>query len=225
MLQFFYTLQYFGTPAGLPGLKFTNLGPDVLHGQVCQCAKFRLILTTCIQDICCQSSPISLMAWTKKTGKRHTMQRQQTNRKCTKIIFVTYVHNAILVKFLNAAHSNPQYQCQLIRFEMWKNCHHHNSFTALLPGPPGWAGARRELLDFMVQGKINRGRHTDHPAGWHSIRTNQCPPPPSHYIFYRPDALPAAQPTASKHWRQRKKIVSSIQSVHTCRLNWQYFVH
>jgi len=31
----------------------------------------------------------------------------------------------------------------------------------------------------MVQGEINRGRHTDHPAGRHSIRTNQCPPPPS----------------------------------------------
>jgi len=31
---------------------------------------------------------------------------------------------------------------------------------------------RRELLDFMVQGQINRGRHTDHPAGCHSIRTN-----------------------------------------------------
>jgi len=36
---------------------------------------------------------------------------------------------------------------------------HHNRFTALFPGPPGWAGARRELLNFMVQGKINRGRH------------------------------------------------------------------
>jgi len=42
---------------------------------------------------------------------------------------------------------------------------HHNHFTALFPGPPGWAGASWELLDFMVQGKINRGRHTDHPAG------------------------------------------------------------
>ena len=31
----------------------------------------------------------------------------------------------------------------------------------------------------MVQGKINRGRHTDHLAGRHSIRTNQCLPPPS----------------------------------------------
>jgi len=58
--------------------------------------------------------------------------------------------------------------------------HHNCFFTALFPGPPpGWAGARRELLDFMAQGKINRGRHTDNLAGLHSIRTNHCPPPPS----------------------------------------------
>ena len=72
-------------------------------------------------------------------------------------------------------------------FGLWQHYHHHNRFTALFLGPPGWAGARRELLDFMVQGKINRDRHTDRPAGRHSIRTNQCPPPPSH--FYRPDGL------------------------------------
>jgi len=28
----------------------------------------------------------------------------------------------------------------------------------------------------MVQGKINRGRHTDCPAGRHSIRTKECLP-------------------------------------------------
>jgi len=28
-------------------------------------------------------------------------------------------------------------------------------------------------------------------------------PTPHHSVFYRPDALPAAQPTASKHWRQK----------------------
>jgi len=57
-----------------------------------------------------------------------------------------------------------------------QNTHIHKRFTALFPGPPG---ARRELLDFMVQGKINRGRQRDHQAGRHSIWTNQCPPPPS----------------------------------------------
>jgi len=53
----------------------------------------------------------------------------------------------------------------------------------------------------MVQGKINRGKHTDHQARCHSIWTKQWPLPPSP-IFYRPDALPAAQPTVSKHWKQ-----------------------
>ena len=28
-------------------------------------------------------------------------------------------------------------------------------------------------------------------------------PAPHHSVFYRPDALPAAQPTASKHWRDK----------------------
>ena len=72
------------------------------------------------------------------------------------------------------------YEVKWLRFVM----SHHNRFTALFPGPPGWAGARRERLDFMVQVKINRGRHTDHAAGRRSIRTNQCPPPPSSpYLF------------------------------------------
>ena len=56
-------------------------------------------------------------------------------------------------------------------------------FYGPFPGPPGWASARRQLLDFMVQGKINRDRHTDHPAGRHSIWTHQCPPAPFFHFF------------------------------------------
>ena len=66
---------------------------------------------------------------------------------------------------------------------LWTITPHHNRFMALFQGPPRWASARRELLNFMVQGKIKRGRHTDHPAGHHSIQTNQCPPPPSTPFF------------------------------------------
>jgi len=68
----------------------------------------------------------------------------------------------------------------------WACClqYTHKRFTALFLGPPGWAGTRRELLDLnMVQGESNRGRHADHPAGRHSIRTKQCPPPPSPHFF------------------------------------------
>ena len=88
-----------------------------------------------------------------------------------------------------------------VQFMHHQDTHTHNRFTALFPGPPGRAAARRELLDFVVQGKINRGRHTDHPVGRHSIRTKQCPPPPSPF-FYGLIALPAAQPTVSKHHPQ-----------------------
>jgi len=41
-------------------------------------------------------------------------------------------------------------------------------------------------------------------AGPYAICTSprQITTPASHHsIFYRPDALPATQPTASKHWR------------------------
>jgi len=39
----------------------------------------------------------------------------------------------------------------------------------------------------------NRGRHTNHPAGRHSIRTNHCPPPPSHFFTGRMPFLPPNQ--------------------------------
>ena len=59
-------------------------------------------------------------------------------------------------------------------------------------------------------------------------------PAPHHSVFYWPDALPAAQPTASKHWRLychyrqlRQKILISIHTrtfngpcAGTTRVNW-----
>ena len=52
--------------------------------------------------------------------------------------------------------------------------------------------------NFWCKGRLTEA-DTNHPAGRLSIQTNQCPPPPSPHIFNRPDALPAAQPTVSKH--------------------------
>ena len=66
--------------------------------------------------------------------------------------------------------------------------YYYHHFTALFPGPPGWAGARRKLLDFLVQGKINGGRHR--PSGWAPLHPDQP-------VL---TSLPAAQPTVSKNW-------------------------
>jgi len=46
-------------------------------------------------------------------------------------------------------------------------------------------------------------------------------PAPHHSVFYRPDALPAAQPTASKHWRhlhlhsQTYRTENTVHAMHT----------
>jgi len=106
---------------------------------------------------------------------------------------------------------------------------HHNRFTALFLGPPGWASARKEHLDFMVQREINRGRHSDHPAGRHSTQTNQCPPPPTPLwkqtfgttgtgVF----VIPVTKSTAKQPWRELKAVIATRKS-HTLAssfLNW-----
>ena len=52
-------------------------------------------------------------------------------------------------------------------FMIHTTIYHHNT-TVLRPffrDHPGELALEEKLLDFMVQGKTNRGRHTDHPAG------------------------------------------------------------
>ena len=72
---------------------------------------------------------------------------------------------------------------------------HHNRFTALFLGPPGWAGARTELLDLMVHGKINRDRHMTirrgtTPSGLNSAHLHHPP------IFLQA-GCPSCRPTSS----------------------------
>jgi len=65
---------------------------------------------------------------------------------------------------------------------------------------PGRPVPEKTTLDFYGAAEDNGGRGTDSPGGCHPNRTNGTPThttPPR--FFYRPDALPAAQPTASKH--------------------------
>jgi len=82
--------------------------------------------------------------------------------------------------------------------------HTHIRLTALFPVLPRWAGTRKVepiwilLKQETVSGSgISWARCKSAPCSW------QIATPASHHsVFYRPDALPAAQPTASKHWRE-----------------------
>ena len=110
-----------------------------------------------------------------------------TGEWCTEFLTVVYNHdgwncsvdlNVAILQTGGSAIADGLHDA-LRKLKFSQLLHNHNRFTALFPGPPGRAGAKRELVDFMVQGRINRGRHTDRPVGCHSIQTNRCPPPPS----------------------------------------------
>ena len=78
----------------------------------------------------------------------------------------------------------------------------HTSLTALFPGLPGWAGARKVKPIWILLKQESEWQW--HQLGLMQVCTllqtdNHASTP---LLGYRPDALPAAQPTASKkHWR------------------------
>jgi len=81
--------------------------------------------------------------------------------------------------------------------------HTHTRLMALFPGLPRWAGTRKVkpiwilLKQETVSGNGIRGAICKSAPRSRQITT----PAPHHSVFYKPDALPATQPTASKHWR------------------------
>jgi len=127
---------------------------------------------------------------TKRDAIWITVQQANGCSSSTSQLF-SWFTSVLMAKCHNNITDWLPYSLQQTSSELWWLCRDHNRFTALFPGPPMWAGVRRELLDFGVQGKINRGRHTDHLAGCRSIWPNQCPLPPSpHFCTSRIPFLP-----------------------------------
>ena len=73
--------------------------------------------------------------------------------------------------------------------------------TALCPGLPGWAGTRKvKPIWILLKHEIVSGSGISWAICKSAPRSRQITmPAPHHSVFYRPDALPAAQPTVSKH--------------------------
>ena len=84
--------------------------------------------------------------------------------------------------------------------------HTHTRLTALFPGLPGWAGTRKvKPIWILRKQQTVSGTSISWAIFKSAPRSRQITmPAPHHSVFYRPDALPAAQPTASKHWRQQR---------------------
>ena len=80
----------------------------------------------------------------------------------------------------------------------------HIRLTTLFQGLPGWASTRKVKPIWIL---LKLETMTGSGTSWAICKSAPCSrqitmPATHHSLFYRPDALPAAQPTASKHWRQ-----------------------
>ena len=101
------------------------------------------------------------------------------------------------------------------------HAHTHTRLTALWPGLPRWAGTRKvkPIWIFRKQETVS-GSGISWAICKSALRSRQITTSaPHHSVFYRPDALPAAQPTASKHWRQRLDHKPTVQAV--LRYQWR----
>jgi len=79
----------------------------------------------------------------------------------------------------------------------WKHNTHSHPFNGPFPGLPGWAGTRKvKPIGILLKQETVSGS---------GINWVICKPAPHHSVFYRPDALPATQPTASKHWMETQQ--------------------
>ena len=121
----------------------------------------------------------------------------------------------------------------MISYAGYANCsfilhlHTHTRLTALSPGLPRWAGTRKEKPIWIL---LKQETVSGSVISWNicksAPRSRQITmPTPHHSVFYRPDALPAAQPTASKHWRHLYCIYTlpfiPMESTNWNFLHWQ----
>jgi len=82
----------------------------------------------------------------------------------------------------------------------------HTRLTDLFPGLPRWAGTRKvKAIWILLKQQTVSGSGISWAIGKSAPRSRQITMPALyHSVCYRPDDLPAAQPTVSKHWRQKQ---------------------
>jgi len=82
---------------------------------------------------------------------------------------------------------------------------HTNPFNGLCPGLPGWASTRKvKPIWILLKQKTVSGSGIRWAICKSAPRSRQITMLAPHCsVFYRPDALPATQPTVSKHWDKK----------------------
>ena len=90
--------------------------------------------------------------------------------------------------------------------------HTHTRLTALCPGLPGWAGTRKvKPIWILLKQETVSGSGISWAICKSAPHSRQITTPaPHHSIFYRPDALPAAQPTASNKYKGKMLLKTGV---------------
>jgi len=129
-------------------------------------------------------------------NRKHAKQNQERQHTYTAVLLAIF--QPYWVSWMASFWADFADQMQLLTLNgnSWIPQPFYGSFS----GTTRVSRCQKRTSGFMVQGKINRGRHW--LSGWTPLHPDQ--PVPTSTIpqfFYRPDALPAAQLTVSKHWR------------------------
>jgi len=96
--------------------------------------------------------------------------------------------------------------CACLKLRPYGTIQH--TYTCAFNGPflglPGWAGTRKvKPIRILLKQETVSGSGISWAVCKSAPRSRQITKPaPHHSDFYKPDALPATQPTVSMHWRQ-----------------------
>ena len=105
-------------------------------------------------------------------------------------------------------------------FNYWHHIHTHtqpfHGPLGICPGLPRWAGTRKVKPETQNLSGFTGAKDSEwqwHQLAHMQICTLTCTTTPAshHSVFYRPDALPAAKPTASKHWRYNCSLTEKLK--------------
>jgi len=131
---------------------------------------------------------------TYNMSDQHTLVHSATT--CWNVFAV--IHNLTVDKFVD--HTNTQTPCC---GKIFKSKHTH-PFNGPCPGLPRWAGTRKvKPIWILLKQETVSGTGISWAICKSAPHSRQITMPAPHCsVFYGPDALPATQPTVSKHWRQ-----------------------
>ena len=127
-----------------------------------------------------------------------------------------------MVQISKTSISNRTHTHTRARAHAHTHMHTHTHLMALFPGLPKWASTRKVKPIWIL---LKQETVSGSGISWAICKSASCSrqtttPAPHHSVFYRPDALPAAQPTASKHWRQNHTNTSSLNFLQAGCSSW-----